>query len=75
MAKLIPCPFCGKSVADCMTAADAEMIDEDNELYDLWTHYFVVVCRFDYGGCGSSTGGHPTAEEAIQAWNRRNEDE
>lgn len=69
--ELKPCPFCGKSVAECKTCAEAELLDELNEIYPEWNKKFCVVCNFNKGGCGSSTGAHDTPEDAIKAWNRR----
>lgn len=63
------CPFCGK---------DAALFARCNEVSACggWQEcssakYVTVVCSFQHGGCGSSTGFYPTPEEAVAAWNRR----
>ena len=58
MTELKPCPFCGSDEVGC------------------WAHYgkfpngktpHNVLCD----DCGSTTDMYPSAEEAIEAWNRR----
>ena len=71
--ELKPCPFCGKSVAHVDSVANHEIMDEyksnGNENGEENT---VVVCDYNSGGCGASTGkNNATPEEAIEAWNRR----
>lgn len=69
---LKPCPFCGKSVAHCGTIAEHEYTDEDSSLYAYDSTHYDVICCFNSGGCGASTGkGHDTPEAAAEAWNRR----
>lgn len=38
------------------------------------SQYHAIVCKWNSGGCGASSGYYPTAEEAIEAWNRRIEE-
>lgn len=62
------CPFCGKSVAEIITVAEADRCEDDK-----WadTHY-VAVCNYNEGGCGScGTCNNETPEQAAEAWNRR----
>ena len=66
MEELKACPFCGKSLAELGTAAEIDMDDEegaDNE--------WAVVCAYNSGGCGATSGYRPTPEGAVEAWNRR----
>lgn len=67
--KLRGCPFCGKSVAyiaDCHELQDCKNFEAcEGE------GYVSVVCNFNKGGCGASSGYFRTTEEAIFAWNRR----
>ena len=58
MTKLKPCPFCGS------TAVDVEY------KFALRTFYY-VVCNYNNGGCGASSGICTTEEEAVWVWNRR----
>lgn len=74
--ELIPCPFCGKSVAEHTTIQDCEMCAnfEDEEMcpeYECCGHGHFVACNVNKGGCGASTGWYQTPEEATEAWNRR----
>lgn len=77
MDQLKPCPFCGKSVAeisdmkDCERCAnfDQEDICQSFETPDSCGVF--IVCNFNRGGCGSSTGWHQTADRAVAAWNKR----
>ena len=69
MPELKPCPFCNTRRAELMTLAEIELIDNPTE-YQM-SHYG-VVCDYQSGGCGASTGWHYASEEdAIEAWNRR----
>lgn len=67
MSKLKPCPFCGKSIA--VAWCNKDWLDfEKIETY-------AVSCDMNEGGCGGSSGFYETKEEAIEAWNRRTNDE
>ena len=71
---LKPCPFCGEDTSVfCMSAAQIEMLDEDDPNYDNAVFEFAVCCDFHLGGCGATSGYRDTAEEAVEAWNRRTE--
>ena len=79
MSELKPCPFCG--------GANAEVIDEIEEYLEKWGDEFdesgldvgrpskAVVCPCTKGGCGAIGGWRETEAEAIEAWNRRANDE
>ena len=70
--QLKPCPFCGGTKLFVGTLAEIEMQDEDHEDYAFNKQYYAVVCDYNEGGCGASTGGaNRSADEAIEAWNRR----
>ena len=86
MKELMPCPFCGKEgTAQVETARSCEECRnfENEELcpaYDPYNYdpgtedtcpYKAVVCCCHKGGCGASSGWHPSAEKAIEAWNTR----
>ena len=72
MVEFKPCPFCGKNVPHVGTVAEHEYMCEDDIGYWFGSTHFDVVCDFNNGGCGASTGkNYATAEEAIEAWNRR----
>ena len=67
--ELSECPFCGKKVAHLGTVGEHEM--EEDESSEAYSHYD-VVCDFNAGGCGASTGKQYTSmEDAAEAWNRR----
>lgn len=70
--ELKPCPFCGKSVAYVDSVANHGMMDEYESNYSWSSTHYDVVCDYNSGGCGASTGkDNATPEEAIEAWNRR----
>lgn len=69
--KLLPCPWCGKRVADVGTIASHEYMDEDTPGYYWSSTHFDVVCDFNSGGCGGHTGPYNSAAEAVAAWNSR----
>jgi len=68
-ANLLPCPFCGKDVARFSNCQELEAC-EDRKCPEE-SHYHTVICTFNGGGCGASSGFYPTYREAAQAWNRR----
>lgn len=62
--KLQRCPFCGGGKLKVMTAQE---LYGDPERSD----YTAVVCDYQQGGCGASTGFHQYIEDAIVAWEKR----
>lgn len=70
-ATLKPCPFCGKIVAIAGTVAELEGF-----IGDIYHCCFTVVCDFTKGGCGAAIGRqYKSEEEAVEAWNRRANDQ
>ena len=68
---LLPCPFCGKSVAHAGTIAEHEYMDIDSTGYIFASTHFDVVCYYNKGGCGASTGPYESEDAARLAWNTR----
>ena len=67
MEKLKPCPFCNNSLSLLLaTAAEIDLDDEDGA-----DEQWAVVCNFNKGGCGATSGYRDTPESAVDAWNRR----
>ncbi len=66
---LSACPFCGKDVALFARCNEVSACGGWRECSSA--KYVTVVCSFQRGGCGSSTGFYPTPAEAEAAWNRR----
>nr|DAP58851.1 MAG TPA: restriction alleviation protein [Caudoviricetes sp.] len=69
--KLKPCPFCGGIKIFVGSVAEIEYMDETNENYVLDSGVFQVVCDYNSGGCGASSGCCLSKDVAIAAWNRR----
>ena len=70
MPELQPCPFCGSTTAPTvMNQNEAQWLDNDAENPSM-----VVCCAAKKFGCGASTGFCDTAEQAVEAWNRRASD-
>ena len=71
MEQLKPCPFCGRT--------NKLIIHEVRHLIDgTGIKQYTVVCNAsgDNTGCGANCGyGHFTKQEAIEAWNRRADNE
>lgn len=67
MGELKPCRFCGHEKAASIETND-EYLDESLPVEQL---RYRVICDFNDGGCGSSTGFHKTAPEAVDFWNTR----
>lgn len=78
MSKLKPCPSCGFD--------KVAVIDDYEECIKRWGYEFeemgfeatsnkAVNCPFNEGGCGATGGWRRTEAEAIEAWNRRANDE
>lgn len=68
MAELKPCPFCGGKRSEVINLLKS---DPQLELAGVTEENWKVLC-IDCFGCG---GVRRTADEAIEAWNRREEDE
>lgn len=72
MSELKPCPICGKTetlkISDCVAIEDCDRF----EICDKVT-FKLIVCDYNKGGCGTSSGYRPTKEQAIEAWNDRYE--
>ena len=64
MADLKPCPFCGKEATVIKTKA----YSTGAVLYHVW--HYALVCPLRE----VRTENMETEEEAIEAWNRREED-
>lgn len=67
---LLPCPFCGKQIAEIGNCKNMEECEHFEECPAV-EPYVCVVCSINKGGCGASTGYHEGVEKAIAAWNRR----
>ena len=68
--KLLRCPFCGNTniqETNCRELEDCAHF----EVCDTDILYFAYVCSVNHGGCGASTGYYEHKEEAIEAWNKR----
>jgi len=68
--KLLPCPFCGKQIAEIGNCKNMEECEHFEECPAV-EPYVCVVCSINKGGCGASTGYQEGVEKAIAAWNRR----
>ena len=53
-----PCPFCGRT-------------NTVNAHYDEETDRLQIICDYNKGGCGSSSGFKETDAEAWELWNKR----
>ncbi len=83
LMKIKSCPFCGKDVAEIVTAAELEdcLYFECREKCPRWNplrdtidcNLYCVVCNAIRGGCGVSTTYFDSEEKAIETWNRRTE--
>lgn len=63
MAEIKPCPFCGSISTDYgRKQIETRFIDFHQKIWKLY-------CT----RCGASTDYFETTKEAIEAWNRRNE--
>lgn len=63
--RLKSCPFCGSSTAPYVTRY------WDEGRHDYREFEWQVICNFNKGGCGSSSGVCCDEQEAIDLWNRR----
>ena len=69
MNKLKPCPFCGGNNIVIESCAGLEECENFEECCN--PGYFAAVCDYNNGGCGASGGYRKGKEKAIEAWNRR----
>jgi hypothetical protein len=73
---LQPCPFCGKTHTLIVGAASETWEADEHGPYPH-TETYAVFCDASSegrkGGCGGSGGYFATKEDAIEAWNRRND--
>lgn len=67
--ELKPCPFCGGQNIDIDSCKGLEGCENFEECSS--SQYHAIVCNWNKGGCGASSGYYPILEEAIKAWNRR----
>ena len=67
MSELKPCPFCGSK-------GIAPHLSRERDTPDMAWQY-QVVCDFNLGGCGCSGSFSDNPKKAIEAWNRRANDE
>ena len=68
MSELKPRPFCGGQnigLDSCKGLGECENFEACR------SEYYTLVCDWNKGGCGASSGYYPTMKEAIEAWNRR----
>lgn len=68
MNKLKPCPFCGSTDVEVINALEEQ---PEMELIGLTKDNWNVVCN----ECHAFGGTQRTEAEAIEAWNRRANDE
>lgn len=64
MSELKPCPFCGEGKPELQDSGDPSTTAYDHS-------FCSIVCSTYEGGCGAVGGWKPTAQEAIEAWNKR----
>lgn len=79
--KLLPCPFCGKDVAELTNAHTLEKCGNFDDNICSCNHYtdpdltdcpyITVVCDVNKGGCGATCGFCGDKETAADRWNRR----
>lgn len=60
--RLNPCPFCGSLDAPRLMTRHGK---------NGWRDRYYVICDYEDGGCGSSSGWYHTKAEAANFWNRR----
>ena len=66
MEELKNCPFCGGSDVCPVMNTELEGLEHSEG-----SGYFTVVCKYNNGGCGATSGYRPTRKDAIIAWNGR----
>lgn len=84
--KLKPCPFCGGKAVIQIRDDEGNLYDEEYEKAP-WSglsytigHYHedsedCIIASYQIDGGQMGVHFYPTKEEAIEAWNRRSEDE
>lgn len=60
------CPFCGSTEAPRLYTRHGK---------DGWRDQYYVLCDWNDGGCGASSGWYHYKSEAIAMWNMRKEEE
>ena len=74
MNELLPCPFCGHTTAPAFsTIAATEECNHFEECEDCTI--LCIVCTFDKGGCGATSGYRADKQKTIDAWNTREKQE
>lgn len=69
--ELKPCPFCGSRTALFVgNFYEINGIHEEDE-----DENYAVCCGILNGGCGASSGYEDSDKAAIEAWNRRADDD
>ena len=63
--RLNPCPFCGSTTAPYVTRY------WNDELKRYEEFQWQVICNFNAGGCGGSSGVRGDEHLAIELWNGR----
>lgn len=69
--ELMPCPYCGKSVARIVSCCENSCKDDDTGCEFCGMKTVAVCCDFTKGGCGATGGYRKTEKEAIEAWEER----
>lgn len=59
-----PCPFCGNASLECVEEWQSHGLHDGG-------YAWVVRCNYLAGGCGAKGGIRLEKEEAIEAWNKR----
>lgn len=70
MNKIKACPFCGNATAPRFSTIKATNECNRFEECDDCT-VLCIVCSFDKGGCGATSGYRADRQKTIDAWNRR----
>jgi hypothetical protein len=73
-SELKNCPFCGNTNIKLTNCRELEEC-ANFEACDIDIPYFAYVCGINSGGCGASSGYYEHPEEALEAWNRRADNE